>query len=255
MRNHPSANFATILLAAITIGPMSAWGQSASSNTPLIVLDPGHGGEQDGAHGICGSTEKSVVLSIAKQVRDLIRFSGRARVRLTREDDRDIPLEARAELANTLDAELFVSIHANASTNTAAKGTETFFLSTRSASRRVLSLAARENAQSEDERVQDADDLQAVLASLELGASHQGSQRLALDIQKQLGQKVGAAGRGVLQAPFVVLRGAKMPAVLVEVGFLTHPDECEALASPSHQRKVAQSIAIALLLNLAQTRA
>ncbi len=219
-------------------------------NLPLIVIDPGHGGEHDGAHGICGLTEKDVVLSIAKEVADLLRHSGLVTARLTRSDDSDIPLEARAELANSLGARLFISIHANASPNTAARGIETFFLSSDSANRELQKLVERENGGSGQKRPAQSSGVDSILASLRLGASHHESQKLALSIQSQLAGRFGEQERGVLQAPFVVLRHAQMPSVLVEVGFLTHPDECENLATKSYRREISQGIAVALLLNL-----
>ena len=224
---------------------------ASPTELPLVMLDPGHGGAQRGARGVCGCHEKDVVLAVGQALRSLLNASGRVRAKLTRDSDLEISLSDRAGLANTQQAALFVSIHANASKNARAHGIETFFLSRRTASARLRELVRRENGPPLPRQVAGGT-LSAILQRLSLSANHHESQRLAVRLQKTMGQRLSYHGRGVLQAPFVVLKEAHMPAALVELGFLTNPGECRLLASTEHQRAVAQALAAAILTHMAQ---
>ena len=179
-----------------------------------MVLDPGHGGEYDGAVGVCGLKEKDVVMAVAEETRALLNRMGTVDARLTRTADHHLPLESRTQLANDLDASLFVSIHANSSPSSRSKGIETFVLSRRVADRYAQAILAREDSE--------------------------GS---ALPEIKKEPEALSVRNRGVLQAPFRVLRGAKMPAILVEIGFLTHREECPKLAKEDYQRQIARALA------------
>lgn len=225
---------------------------AGSGVLPVVAIDAGHGGTQEGATGICGVLEKDVTLSLAQRVNAILEQSGLAKPLLVREIDETLNLSERSARANAAEAALLVSIHANASPSPTARGIETFFLSNRAATGRLAHLADREN-DGLAVPVLDSHDtaLQRILLGLSLDAAHTESQALALKVQSVLSERLHSRGRGVLQAPFMVLLGAQMAAVLVEVGFLTHPDECELLASGEHQDAIAEAIATAVLAHLA----
>ena len=219
---------------------------------PVVAIDAGHGGTQEGATGICGIQEKNVTLALAQRVDAILRQSGLAAPLMVRQGDETLALNERAARANAAEAALFVSIHANASPSVTARGIETFFLSNRAATGRLAHLADRENdgiAMPVLETHNAA--LQRILLGLSLDAAHSESQALALKVQTVLSDRLHSRGRGVLQAPFMVLLGAQMAAVLVEVGFLTHPEECALLAAADHQDAIAEAIATAVLAHLA----
>lgn len=235
-------------------GADGATGEDGAEPLPLVVLDAGHGGLQTGAHGVCGAWEKDVTLQVAQRTAEILGASALVRVVHTRTKDEHVPLEARSALANRLGARLLVSIHANASTTPQARGIETFFLSLTAASRRLARLALRENEGRLPGRGGPTDPLQRVLAGLSFDANHAASQQLAMSLQRGLTAQAAGRGRGVLQAPFQVLMGAQMPATLVEIGFLTHPQECARLTSVQGQEFVAQGIAAGVLAFLAEGR-
>lgn len=219
---------------------------------PVVAIDAGHGGTQEGATGVCGIREKDVTLSLAQRVDAILHQSGLARPLLIRALDETVGLTERSARANAAEAALFVSIHANASPSPTARGIETFFLSNRAATGRLAHLADRENDGIAMPVVDTHNTaLQRILLGLSLDAAHSESQALALKVQSVLSEHLHSRGRGVLQAPFMVLLGAQMAAVLVEVGFLTHPDECALLASEEHQDAIAEAIATAVLAHLA----
>jgi len=222
---------------------------------PVVAIDAGHGGEQHGAIGVCGAKEKDVALSISLHLARLLSASGKATPLLLRPGDTTVGLDERAAKANQARATLFVSIHANAGERTDSSGVETYFLSRHTADRRTAEVAARENDGRPFKQAGSDDELARILEGLILQAAHQESQRLAMRVQEAMNAAVDTRGRGVLQAPFIVLRGARMPAVLVEVGFLTNVAECQSLADDEHRRRIAQSIAAAVLDQVADDSA
>lgn len=218
---------------------------------PVVALDAGHGGTQTGALGICGMVEKDLTLTLAQQVAAILTQSKRARPVLTRSRDATVGLTERSQLANAAGATLFLSIHGNASPNTTVRGIETYFLSNRAATGRIEHLANRENDGEAMPAPREDPTLQRILQGLSLDAAHLESQRFAVAVQRTLGERLPNHGRGVLQAPFVVLVNTRMAAALVEVGFLTQPDECQLLASAGYQDTLAQALAAAILAHLA----
>ena len=219
---------------------------------PIVAIDAGHGGLHDGATGVCGLVEKDVTLKLAERTAAILTASRLATPLLLRHGDETLGLTERATRAQEGGAALLISIHANASPSPQARGIETFFLSNQAASGRLQHLADRENEgiRAPPHRSHDVA-LERILHGLSLDAAHSESQQLALTTQQVLSKRLGNRGRGVLQAPFMVLLGASMAAVLVEVGFLTHPQECVLLASPTHQETIAEALATAALAHLA----
>ena len=215
-----------------------ALGPSPRRAGVLVVLDPGHGGEDEGAKGPTGVLEKHLTLAIARQVAAELQKVG-VTVRLTREGDEAMGLADRVALANRLQADCFVSIHANAAPARGARGAETYFMSAEASDRDAAQAAERENAA--------AGAVQLILWELAHVANLEASSRLALELQTRLNRLSGIRDRGVKQAPFAVLTGATMPAVLVEVGFLSNPEEEQRLASPSEQARLAATLAEGIL--------
>ncbi|MFO7155694.1 MAG: N-acetylmuramoyl-L-alanine amidase [Pseudomonadota bacterium] len=217
---------------------------STAAAAPLrVVVDPGHGGEREGAVGPGGTREKDVALEISLRLARILRQLGHE-VILTRESDVSLGLAERTRLANEREADLFVSIHANSapSARSRVQGVETYFLSADATDAQARALASLENA--EEGPVEAPEDpLEFILADLARMKAHAESSRLAVAIHENLVRRTGARDRGVRQAPFFVLSGARMPAVLVEVGYLSHPAEERRLASRENQEAIARAIA------------
>lgn len=213
-----------------------------------IIIDPGHGGHDPGAVGPTGLYEKDVVLDIALKVRDIIRreYPSSYQVILTRDTDVFIPLPKRAEIANNNNADLFLSIHANASPNRRARGIETYLLNWTD-DEEALRVAARENAISIRRMKQVQDELGVILASLERESKRDGSVKLAGYIQTSLVSSLKPQypqinDLKVKQALFYVLVDAKMASALAEVSFISNPDEERLLASDSYRQEIAYSL-------------
>lgn len=208
-----------------------------------IVIDPGHGGSEVGAVGPSGLTEKDLVLDIANRLSDLIVQRLGLEVRLTRDGDIDKTLEDRTAFANNLEADVFVSIHANSYRGRGVHGAETFFLSDQATDDDARRLALIENNTLERQGPAGGDDeLQMLLWDMAQTAHLQESGVLAEMIQAKLNSLGGTTDRGIKQAPFRVLRGANMPAVLVEVGFLSNAEDERMLADPVHRQRIADML-------------
>jgi len=218
--------------------PPAAPGDGPAIRT--VVIDPGHGGEEVGARGPGGTLEKDVSLAIARMLRAELTNALGVQVFLTRDADTDLDLDSRTAIANNYKADLFVSIHANASRAQGARGSEVYFLSYQASDD-----DARRTAQIEgvaEPFSQAGSDLALVLWDMAQAEHLEESSALATRIQDELASVTGAEGRGVKQAPFRVLVGASMPAVLVEVAFISNPDEERQLASESYQSRIAAAL-------------
>ncbi len=205
-----------------------------------IVLDAGHGGHDCGTVGPGGVQEKDIVLDVTLRLGKLLRRRLGADVIYTRGDDTFIPLETRTAIANKSRADLFISIHANSSSDPAARGVESYYLNF-TTSPDALEVAARENAVS-DASIHELSDL---VKKIALRSKIEESREFATDVQSSLydGLEAGNPGlkdRGVKKAPFVVLIGANMPSILAEISFLTNPDDARELTparlSRAHRR-------------------
>ena len=206
-----------------------------------IAVDPGHGGEDAGAKGRKGLLEKGVALRLALDLKVALEAAG-FEAFLTRQDDTFIPLWDRAHKANEAGADLFLSLHLNAARSRHARGSEVFFLSLDQGDSDAAEVAALENAGAGTRPAQESV-LASILEDLAHKAYLQESERLAVQIQTQLNLLGSIKERGVKQAPFVVLRGAAMPAVLVEAAFISNPKEEQKLLDAAYLRKLADSVA------------
>ena len=212
---------------------------------PLIVIDAGHGGNDLGAKGYRGIQEKNVNLAIALRLKDVLTSRYKYRVILTRGDDTFIPLPGRGKIANDNNADVFVSVHANAAPRRAAHGIETYYLG-QGHSEEAKATAARENGKLV-KSVKD-DETQEILASMISTTKINKSSRLAGNIQNQLYQSMrkkysGVKNLGVKEGPFFVLHDTNMASVLVEVGFVTNLREESRLKQSSYLDRLASSIA------------
>lgn len=205
-----------------------------------IVIDPGHGGSDIGASSNGGVVEKILVLQIARRLARVLSAKGYP-VRITRDGDESRALTDRTALANRMDARVFISLHANASTAASVRGAETYYMSLDDiASDEHAAATARLENKSQPSGRRAGIDL--ILWDLAQAEVLNESANLALSVQNRLNQSLGLKDRGVKQAPFVVLTGATMPAILVEVGFLSNPAEASTLQGDDHQQKLAEAI-------------
>jgi N-acetylmuramoyl-L-alanine amidase len=207
-----------------------------------IVIDPGHGGHDTGTIGPGGIEEKNVVLDVALRLRRLLEEKTGSEVFMTRTTDTFIPLEERTAIANQDDADLFISIHANASRDPYARGVETYYLNF-TTDPEALQVAARENATSQ-ESVHELSDL---IRKIALNEKVEESQQFAEDVQEAVVRHLAKIGdpqpnRGVKKAPFVVLIGADMPSILAEISFLTDPKDARLLARPAYRQQIAEAL-------------
>jgi N-acetylmuramoyl-L-alanine amidase len=207
-----------------------------------IVLDPGHGGHDQGTAGPSGLTEKEVVLDIALRLGQLLTDELGTEVIYTRRDDRFIALEERTKIANDSRADLFLSIHANSSPIKSVSGVETFFLSFTTA-KDALETAARENASSDLGVFELRDLLQKIALKEKINESREFATRINTALYRGwYNQAANVRNRGVKRAPFVVLIGANMPSVLAEIGFLSNSRDEKELKKPEVRQKVAEAL-------------
>ncbi len=211
-----------------------------------IVIDPGHGGRDPGAEGT-GSSEAQIVLDIALRLEKLLLKQPGVDVVLTRRSDVFVPLEERTELANREQADLFLSIHANASRNEQARGIETYYLNFAS-NPDAEAVAARENSASE----RTMNSLTDIVKAIALNTKLDESKDFAGLVQRAMARRLKTSNKslkdlGVKQAPFVVLIGAGMPSVLAEVSFLTNRREGQLLGSESYRQRIAEALADGVL--------
>ena len=228
----------------------SEGGYQGITTLKTVVIDPGHGGIDAGAVGPTGVMEKEINLAIAQKLATLLSAKPGLEVILTREDDRFITLAERTAIANGSSADLFISIHTNASLGKVASGIETYFLSFDATDDDASRVAAFENRVVKFEETEEAgdetagtnDNLQLILWDMTQTEFLHESSLMAEIVQEGLQTVITGNARGVKQAPFIVLIGTAMPAILVEVGFITNPKEEKLIALPEVQEAIASSI-------------
>ncbi len=212
----------------------------------IVVIDPGHGGHDPGAIGPNGVKEKDIVLDVAKRIKRTLEAKGDYEVYLTRDKDEFLSLEERTVIANRKNADLFISVHANAHDSRNIRGMETYFLNYTN-EREAIKVAARENKISVRRMQKARSEREVILASLQLDYNVKQSLDLANYVQDAM---VGEVDRwytdvrnlGVKNALFYVLVGAKMPSVLVEISFITNPVEARRLKSQDYRERIAEGI-------------
>lgn len=223
--------------------PHSAIAKQLALGVSRIVIDPGHGGKDYGAPGyLKGVHERDIVLKLANKLSQKIERELKCETILTRTSNKFLTLEERTAFANIKKADLFISLHTNASRNRKAYGIETYFLNLATDDESIM-LAAKENATS----TKNISDLQDILSDLMQNAKINESSRLATHVQESMHSNLRKKysrirNKGVKQAPFYVLLGAQMPAILIETGFISNAGECKRLISPSYQDKVCDAI-------------
>jgi N-acetylmuramoyl-L-alanine amidase len=219
-----------------------AFGQPASA-LRIIVIDPGHGGDESGAKGAGGTLEKDVALSVARRLKATIEARLGLRVLLTREDDRAVGLDERAAIANNNKANLFVSLHANASVRPATQGAEVYYLSL---DKSVDEARRRAASEAQTLPVFGGGNRDVEIISWEMAQARyiDESARLAAIVEERLRDAGGIAlsARPIQQAPFRVLVGANMPAVLLEMGYITNGPQEQQLSSGAFQGAVVQAL-------------
>ena len=216
----------------------------------LIVLDAGHGGKDPGALGPTGLKEKEVVLDVTKRLANLLRKRLGVEVILTRDDDSYIPLQRRTEIANSTGADLFISIHANAAKRREVGGCETFFLSpAKNDEARAVAMLENAALKFEEEYASGATELsdedfvlRDIVSDMLQSSFLKESEDLAASIQTDMDSKLNIKNRGVDQAGFFVLVGAKMPAVLIEIAFISNRYEEKLLKEKRFRQKIAEAI-------------
>jgi N-acetylmuramoyl-L-alanine amidase len=225
-----------------TPAPLARARQNPGPALRKIVLDPGHGGKDPGAIGSGGIAEKDIVLAVAKKLASKLKRDMGLEVVLTRTDDRFIPLEERTAIANAQGADLFISLHMNASPNLEARGLETYYLDNTN-DEASLRLAARENGTSRKQ----VSDLQFILSDMIQNMKLEDSINLAHRLQQSLVGRLSSGftevkDLGVKKALFYVLVGARMPSVLVEMFFISNPSEARAMSQESYQDTVVEAL-------------
>jgi N-acetylmuramoyl-L-alanine amidase len=208
-----------------------------------IVIDPGHGGHDTGTIGPHGLMEKDLCLDVALRLgKEIEEKLPGAEVVYTRKDDTFIPLEQRTAIANAAKADLFVSIHANSSHDSSARGIETYYLNF-ATSEESMEVASRENAQAQESM----HDLQDIIKKIARNEKIEESKELANDVQDSLSHRMqltsaGEKNRGVKKAPFVVLIGADMPSILSEISFISNPGDEKLLRKQDQRQHVADGL-------------
>jgi N-acetylmuramoyl-L-alanine amidase len=206
-----------------------------------VVIDPGHGGHDPGAHGH-GVVEAELVLDVALRLEKLLRKEQGIEVEMTRRTDVFIPLEERTAIANRAGADLFLSVHANASRNSAARGVETYYLNFAS-NPEAEEVAARENSASSRTLHVLPDIIRAIALNNKLDESRDFAELVQKSMNKRLpAQNARYKSLGVKRAPFVVLIGASMPSVLAEVSFVTNRQEASLLKTGAYRQRIAEAL-------------
>ncbi len=239
----------TILLTALTVlfsGPAAAR-EKKLKVIKTVVVDPGHGGENLGALGFNGVYEKKIVFKTAQRIRELLGEQTNATAQLTREGDETVPLARRIAFANDLQADLFISLHCNSSFSQKPIGVETYVLSEKALEEESAKLS-RQVVTPKGLYASAADPAAAAVVKEMLQfAAHRDAMGFAKQVQSNLVKSMRTTDRGVKELPIIILRGAEMPGVVIEVGFISNPVEARNLSRSKYQEVVAQAIVNAII--------
>jgi N-acetylmuramoyl-L-alanine amidase len=243
----------TALAGASLVGRSSrvfAAGRPMTEREFCLVLDPGHGGENEGCVAHDGHVhEKAVTLALSELLATrVVALMPNATVLLTRDGDETLHLASRVAFANACNADLLLSLHCNASPQRNQTGFETYLLDLEASNREAALTAQRENDDGFARPSGEDDEVDAMLRELGMTQARRHAGWFADAVQREQALRFpNRPDRGVLQAPFDVLMGARMPAVLTEVGFLDHPEEGPMLRSAAGQQKIVEGLAQAVL--------
>ncbi len=227
------------------LDPAIAEMERGDARPPLIILDPGHGGRDPGAIGASGTLEKDVTLASAEALRAVLVGSGRYRVELTRTGDRFLGREERVEFARELGASLFLSMHADRLSDPSVRGASVYTLARRASDAETAALADRENGLLPGEVGREGRVARVVsefLASLTARENREASTRMAHQLVRDLRPKVAVLPQPERHANFIVLHAARIPSVLIEMGFLSNPADEVALNDPAHRELIAAAV-------------
>ena len=213
-----------------------------------IIIDPGHGGKDPGSIGYKGTKEKDIVLDVSKRLARKIQKNLRVKTILTRDEDVFIRLQDRTKFANTNEGDLFISIHVNSNESKKPYGFETYLLKP-GRNQEAINVALRENSviELEGNKFEKLTDEQLIQATIAQSGFVQYSEKFAALVQEEIDKRVQSRNRGVKQAGFYVLMGASMPNVLIELGYISNPNEEKKLNSSSYRDMLATSIYYAIL--------
>jgi N-acetylmuramoyl-L-alanine amidase len=226
--------------------------EAKTPGRPIVVIDPGHGGRDPGAPGVSGnSTEKDLTLTLARELRAELAERGRVRVALTREDDRYLTLDQRAEIARKLGASVYLSLHIDSAPNPLARGATIYSLSDVASDSEAARLAARENRAGDALSSAADGSVRGMLSDLALREQMNASASLAERLVRK------SSGRYLLRpephrfADFRVLRRAEVPAVLFEAGYISNADDEALLLAPDKRQQIVVALAQAIEADVA----
>ncbi|HID56129.1 TPA: N-acetylmuramoyl-L-alanine amidase [Candidatus Poribacteria bacterium] len=228
----------SLSLFILSLCLISFAGENGLFELKYVVIDPGHGGNDPGCVNRWGAREKEINLKVALLLKEVIRKEGIYQVYLTREEDRKLSLSERAEMANRFPADrtFFISLHCNSSPNGKGEGVETYVFDLEASDKFAEQVAARENAE------ENLDPLKFILNDLRHRSCAPYNELAARSVQNSLVQTLRAGDRRVRKAPLKVLADVKMPAILIEMGFLSNRREQRRLRTPSYQKLIAEAI-------------
>ena len=240
IRITPRQTVGILSLLAFLLCPV--WVVQASESEGVIVyIDPGHGGLNEGAHGVTGLKEKEVVLDVALRLKVLLDSDPSFQAVLTRSTDQFLGLRERTRQANRAKAAVFLSLHANASPHPEPHGIEVYFLSADGATDENAEIVAREESGLTETTESDSS-YGSIMHGLQLVGAQRASRMLADVMLRSMVRSTEAKNRGVRQANFAVLKEALMPAVVIEMGYISNPDEEALLRQAGYRERVAFGI-------------
>lgn len=227
----------------------------ADASRPLVVIDAGHGGHDPGASGAQGEREKDLTLALAQAMRSALLADGHVRVAMTRDTDRFLVLEERADIARRLGADLFVSVHADAAQNNAAQGATVYTLSDKASDSIAEALAQRENAADKVNGVAlsgKGDAVSSILVDLARRDMRVSSMRFGELVVREAKGRFAFHATPQREAAFVVLKSLDLPSALIEAGFISNGEDAVAMADPAWRKGFAASVARAIEIFLAE---
>lgn len=231
--------------------PAVAITEARAAGRPIVLIDPGHGGQDPGATAVSGDvTEKQLTLEFARELRDRLASDGRVRVALTRNDDRYLPLEERAALARRIGASLYISIHMDSAPNPLARGATVYSLSEVASDAEAAQFAAESNA-SMAAVASDDGSVRAILSDLALRSQMRASADFAERLIRSAEGRVTLRPQPHQFADFAVLRDAGVPAVLFEAGYISNTDDETALRSPEQRARIVAALAQSIETDIA----